>query len=242
MLVSKKDRYSCMVVEDDPISSIILKKYIDDKPYLSLDKVVDNAEDAHLHIQSNDLDLLFLDIELKDASGIDLMKRIGMDAPYTIVTTAHKGYALEAFSLPIYAYLVKPFQKEDIDRALDKFFRLTRKEEKAPEIFEFKTVKLHLKIAVDSILYVEAMKDYVSIYTKEGPEVLHMTMKRMEEILGSEKFMRISRSVIVSTTYITKITGMRIFVGQVPLKIGATQKEAVFQRLSELGWTRKVRD
>jgi len=197
----------CLIVDDNFIareSLLALASHIDD---LTIVKDCEDAFQAYNYLQNNEVDLIFLDIEMPGMTGIELTRNLSGRKNLIIFTTSKKDYATEAFDLNVADYLVKPFSSQRFLQAIDK----------AREILYSKTVEVELengefifvrdsnivrRLRVDDILYAEAMGDYVKFYTCDKLFAIHTRLKSVEERLPKSKFIRIHRSYIVSIQHI----------------------------------------
>jgi DNA-binding LytR/AlgR family response regulator len=225
---------NCVIVEDDLISSNILGKFVSQKSFLQVRGVFDNITSAKEFLDENPVDLIFLDVEFPDGTGVDLMSSLGDDCPNVIITSAYTSYALEAFNYPVLGYLVKPISLDDFNRTIDKLLKITDIKPREEEILLFKTARSYLKIDMHTIQYIQALKDYLAVFTATGKFIVHSTMKDVEEKLDTSNFIRVSRSYIVSKKFIDKIKGNDIFIKDVIIHIGGTYKKEVQDELKEL--------
>jgi two-component system LytT family response regulator len=192
-----------LIVDDNNIARTTLAHLAKQIPNLDIVHEYDNAIAAYNHLQSDRIDLLFLDIEMPEMTGIELTRNLGTKETIIIFTSSKKEYALEAFELNIADYLLKPFTQSRFLQAVSK----------ARAIFESRNEKLQLskdeflfvrdsnitrRLKLDDIFYAEAMGDYVKFYTKEKMYAIHGTMKAAEERLLKDNFIRVHRSYIVS--------------------------------------------
>ncbi|MBK8805310.1 MAG: response regulator transcription factor [Bacteroidales bacterium] len=229
-------KMNCLIIDDEPLAQDVIESYIEKIPYLKLIKKCKNAFEASAAIQEFHIDLLFLDIQMPDISGINFLGSLPVK-PYVIFTTAYSQYAIDGFNLDAIDYLLKPIAPERFLKAVTKAKELydlkNTSEIKSDKNFIFvKSEYQSVKIIFDSILYVEGLKDYVKIYTTGGLVMTLMTMKGIEEKLPSNKFIRVHRSFIVSINAIEKIDRNRIIIKDKRIPIGDGYKDA-FQKLVE---------
>ena len=229
----------CMIIEDEPLAQNVLKKYIDDVPSLDLIAVCGNALEASEIVQSKNIQLLFLDINLPKLSGINFLKTLP-EPPMVIFTTAYPEFAVDGFELDAIDYLVKPFSFERflkaINKALNKINRQpgNTTEDRITDDFIFlKADKKVYKINLDDILYAEATGDYVKVITREGQHVANITLKKLQEELPSNSFIRVHKSFLISASKIKFFEGNYIKVGQTDIPIGAAYREDILARFRE---------
>ncbi|WP_415327022.1 LytR/AlgR family response regulator transcription factor [Chryseobacterium sp. MMS23-Vi53] len=192
-----------LIVDDNDIARTTLAHLAKQIPGLTIVSEFCNAIDAYNHLQNNPVDLIFLDIEMPEMTGIELTKNLSGKDTIIIFTSSKKEYALEAFELNIADYLLKPFTPARFLQAMSKAQTIfdSKKENIQISKDEFLFVRdsnITRRLKLDDIFYAEAMGDYVKFYTKEKTFVIHGTMKAAEERLPKENFIRVHRSYIIS--------------------------------------------
>jgi|TARA_B110000879_G_scaffold210756_1_gene301601 DNA-binding LytR/AlgR family response regulator len=203
-----------IIVDDEPLALDVLETYIAQLPELELVARCENALEAREVLTEHDVDLMFLDINMPQLTGIDFVKTLSVK-PNFIFTTAHPYYAVEGFELNAIDYLMKPIPLERFMKAVNKVINMQLGETSAPEkkkenfIF-VKADKKLIKVNFDDILYIEGLKDYVIIRQKEGRVITLHTMKSLEAKLPDHIFKRIHRSYIVNIGEIDAIVGNMI--------------------------------
>jgi DNA-binding LytR/AlgR family response regulator len=203
-----------IIVDDEPLALDVLETYIAQLPELELVARCENALEAREVLKEHDVDLMFLDINMPQLTGIDFVKTLSVK-PNFIFTTAHPYYAVEGFELNAIDYLMKPIPLERFMKAVNKVINMQLGETSAPEkkkenfIF-VKADKKLIKVNFDDILYIEGLKDYVIIRQKEGRVITLHTMKSLEAKLPDHIFKRIHRSYIVNIGAINAIVGNMI--------------------------------
>jgi DNA-binding LytR/AlgR family response regulator len=229
----------CLVIEDEPLAQNVLKKYIGDLPSLELVAVCNDALEAQGIVSSNNIQLLFLDINLPKLSGLNFLKTLPQP-PFVIFTTAYPEYAVDGFELNAIDYLLKPFSFERFMKAVNKVHSkvipqaIASIEEKSANDFIFlKADKKVYKIDLDDIIYAEATGDYVKVITKDEQYVVNITLKKLLELLPPVGFLRVHKSYLISADKIKFFEGNYIKVGQTNIPIGAAYREAIFTRLKE---------
>jgi len=226
----------CAIIEDEPLAQNILKKYIEDHPALKLTAVCNNAEEAQKVLLRQDVELLFLDINLPKLSGISFLKTLPHQ-PLVIFTTAYPEYAVEGFDLDAIDYLLKPFSFERFLKAANKAVQQLNKKEIAeqvtPSFIFLKADKKVHKVNLDDILYIEAAGDYIKIMTEGGQYVVNDTLKSLQEELPPVQFIRVHKSYIISRSKIKFFEGNYVKVGNADIPIGNSYKEEISNRLKE---------
>src|SRR5688500_12196581 len=219
----------CLIVDDNKMARMAMKQLVSQVNSLELVAECNDAMEAYNYLSNKDIDLLLLDIEMDGMTGLELTKKLGNKSPLIIFTTAKKEYAVEAFELNVADYLVKPVLPARFLQAIERAKELNaspKKEEKtAEQNFVFvKDNGILKKINVDDILYLEAMGDYVKVYTAQRFHVLHSTLKSIEEKLPQNKFIRVHRSYIVSLSKIEFIQDGAISIGKASVPIADTYR------------------
>jgi two-component system response regulator LytT len=223
-----------IAIDDEPLALQLLAGYIVKTPGLNLVGKFDNPLDALDLMVKESVDLIFVDIQMPDLTGIEFARAI-TKGPKVIFTTAYEKYALEGFRLDVVDYLLKPFSYEDFFKAVQKAIRLIRLEQKSDIIQidannEFLFLKSEYKIRrinFNDILYVEGLKDYVKVYVKNDPKpILSLSsLKLLETKLPNATFMRVHRSFIVNLEKIDTIERSRIIFGKVYIPVSDQYKD-----------------
>ena len=216
-----------------------MKQLVSQVKDLELVKECADAMEAYNAISKEPVDLLLLDIEMPEMTGLELIKNLGNKKPLIIFTTAKKDYAVEAFELNVVDYLVKPVAPARFLQAIDRATEAleSNKEEVKVGEQEFVFVKdngILKRINVDDILYLEAMGDYVKVHTQQKFHVLHATLKSIEEKLPTSKFLRVHRSYIVSLNKIDFIQEGMITIGKATVPVADTYRSTLNKRLNLL--------
>ena len=228
----------CIIVEDEKAAQEILASFISRVEWLELLGTFDDALSALDFIKKNDPDLIFLDIQIPGISGIEFLK-ILKKAPQIIITSAYSQYALEAFELDVRDYLMKPFAFERFLKAVTKISPKPEPSQvyqindfrESPNSFAFFNVsKKMVKVLFSDILFVESMREYVSINTGKDKVITKMGIGEMEKILGTG-YLRVHRSFIVNVAKVTAFTAEEIFIDKLSLPIGPNYKRFIDTRL-----------
>ncbi len=237
----------CLAVDDEPLALDIIESYISKLPYLHLVKTCSSATEAMQVLQEEKVDLMFLDIEMPELTGIQLLN-ILKNHPLIIFTTAYPDYALEGFNQDAVDYLLKPIPFDRFLKAVNKAQeRLQRTNKNAPEApapqtnnvpheHDFMFVKADYKtIRVDfkDVLWIEGLKDYIIIQTVDQKIITLLSMNKMMEKLPDTKFLRVHRSFIVALQKIDSIEKSRIRVGKKEIPIGEVYKDQFVKWVEE---------
>src|SRR5882757_3296845 len=190
-----------------------------------------NASEALEALNTQEVDVMFLDIRLPGMSGLNFLRSLP-DPPLVVLTTAYAEYAVESYEFSVIDYLLKPISFERFSRAVNKivdgrlFSQAGRDKLQGDHIF-VKSNSKFFKVNFSEILYVEGMKDYLKIHTPEYTLVTHQTMNELEKTLPSRQFMRVHKSYIIAVRHIRSIYGNSVELGKVTIPIGINYKEAV---------------
>ncbi|KPM48002.1 LytR/AlgR family response regulator transcription factor [Jiulongibacter sediminis] len=225
----------CVVVEDEPLARKLMVEYVNSAPGLDLLKDFGNPLEALEFMRENEIDVLFSDIRMKEISGLTLLKLI-KSKPFVILTTAYSEYAIEGFELDVTDYLLKPITFERFLKAVEKVNQRVKEREKAPSVlgtpqnaqedFIFlKDGSKLMKVNLADILYIQGLKDYVKVMTKDKQIVSLQTMKSLEETLPSKQFIRIHNSTIVAFDAIEEIERDKVKIGKNYFSISDSYKK-----------------
>ncbi len=221
----------CLIVDDEPLALDILEDFINKTPSLQLIGKYENPIEAIQFLQTNDIDLLFLDIKMPDISGIQLLKSLNKK-PVVILTTAFKEYAIDGYELDVLDYLLKPIEFERFLRAVNKaseyFNSLENRNSKDRDFLFVKADYKLVKIKFNDILFIEAVKDYVKIKTEKSYVLTLMSMAGIEEKLPPDNFIRVHRSYIVSLNNVNTISRHRIIIGDKYIPISTPYRDKFY--------------
>ena len=223
---------SCAIIDDEPLAAGLLESYARKTPYLELVGTYNSAIMAMKDLRESPVQLLFLDIQMPELSGIEFAKILPKDTRI-IFTTAFPQYAIEGYKVNALDYLLKPISYDDFlkstDKALEGFSVLTKQDIYRRDRFMFVKTDYKLqRISLDDILYIEGLKDYVRFYLKNGEKVMSlMSMKKLEEYLPKPEFLRTHRSFIVHMTETPLVDRFRIVFGENLIPISDNYKEEV---------------
>jgi len=234
---------NCVIIDDEPIARDILKDYILRDDRLLLLRDYSNASDALREFSKLKPHLIFLDIKMPKISGFEMLRSLPQH-PQVIFTTAYREYAVESFDLNAADYLLKPFAFERFLQAVNKACMLITpaistdpvfpaEEQPAAKDFFVKSSGKFIRIHTDDIFYIEALKEYVRIYTVSGNLVVYQTMQNLEERLPRDYFFRIHRSYIVNLQQVQAIEGNMALVYGTQLPISRYSKEEFINRVAK---------
>ncbi|MBX7049785.1 MAG: LytTR family DNA-binding domain-containing protein [Chitinophagales bacterium] len=230
--------YRCLIVDDESLALRLMEDHVSKVPGLEIVGKCRHALEALQVLQREEIDILFLDIQMPDLTGVELIK-ILKHKPAIILTTAYAEYALEGYQLEVVDYLLKPI-------ALDRFLQAVRKAQEwvdlrkqAPSVpqttkqdhFFVKSDYKQVRINYADVTHVEGLREYVSIYAGGKRIVTLETMKNMEQLLPSDLFMRVHKSYIVNTSRIKSINGNQIELGEIRIPLGKVFRTQVLGRL-----------
>jgi DNA-binding LytR/AlgR family response regulator len=225
----------CIAIDDEPLALDLLEDNISMVPYLQLVGKCSNAFEAIAILQQQEVDLIFLDIQMPGLTGLQFLQSLA-HKPLVILITAYEKYALEGFNLDVTDYLVKPVSLERFFKACNKARELyqlknNHKPSAAHPDFFFVNVDYSLqKIVFADILWIEGLKDYVRIHLRNNPKpvITRISFKSLEEQLQPGKFIRIHKSYIVAIAAITAIRKNSIFLDTIELPVGDTYRDSVY--------------
>ncbi|GAC1303246.1 MAG: LytTR family DNA-binding domain-containing protein [Mucilaginibacter sp.] len=248
---------NCIAVDDEPLALGLVCAFIEQTPFLNLAGRFSNAVEALRAIHAQKIDVVFLDIQMPDLNGIELARVLDnskANKPRIIFTTAYNQFALEGYRVDALDYLLKPFNYEEFLHAANKalaYGELLEKSNAAPaattgpaaeaeerieDEYLFLKVEYQLvRIALNDILYIEGLKDYVKVWLKdvEKPVLSLTSLKSLEEKLPAKRFMRVHRSFIVSLDKINSITRNALQIGKVNITVGDQYKDGFSKFLSK---------
>lgn len=229
---------SCAIVDDEPLAAELLSSYVEKTTFLKLIGTYNSAITAMKDLRDNHVDIIFLDIQMPEISGIEFAKILPKETRI-IFTTAFNQYAIDGYSVNALDYLLKPISYVDfmnsVSKAMD-HFSFTRKQEtyKKDRFMFVKSEYKLIRVPLDDILYIEGLKDYIRIYLENGTKIMSlMNMKKLEEYLPTPEFMRTHRSYIVHMTKINAVDHFRIVFGENYLPISDSYKDNVLMYLDK---------
>jgi DNA-binding LytR/AlgR family response regulator len=226
-----------IIIDDDKLSQNAIGHLAAQLPFLNVAGIFGSALEATSILNTGTVDLMFLDIELPDISGLEFMRSLSAP-PLTILITSKKEYALEAFELHVVDYLVKPVSVERFLKAVTKarstYDSSGRAAQGSRDQLFIKFNGTIARINTKDILWIEALGDYVTIHATDKKYTVHSTLKAVEARLDPEKFLRVHRSYIISVDAISSIDDSVISINQQLIPIGAVHRENFRKRLNLL--------
>jgi len=237
--MSESKQISCLIVDDEAIAREIIETHLSKLKNIEVVSSCSNAFDAFKHINNRNIDLVFLDINMPEISGISFAKSINSDIK-VIFTTAYRDYAVEGFELKAVDYLLKPISFERLKKALDTYFdiygNVTTPSSAIETVSDFMFVRSDrkmIKIDYDSIFYIESLSDYLKIHLENETIVTRETISAIEAKLPKHLFLRIHRSYIISINCIQSFTNEYITINNQSLPISRSYKKEVLKQLEK---------
>jgi len=230
-------KFKCIIVDDEPPATRILEKYVEKVSFLEKVGVFNDSLKALEFLNSQSVDVIFLDIQMPQLTGLQLSKIISKDIK-VIFTTAYPDFALEGFELNAIDYLLKPIAFERFYQAVSKVNPSTKSEvqnNSQPDFIFIKTdgKNKFSKIFLKDILYVESLQNYVCVHTSSDQFITHSSLKNVLESLPKNDFIQIHKSYVISLKQIQSTDSFSVFINNKELPIGATYKDTFFARIEE---------
>jgi len=228
---------TCIIIEDEIPAQKILKNYLGKLPNIELQGVFKAAIEANSFLNKQPVDVVFLDINLPDITGIDFIKTI-KNPPAIIMTTAYPDYAVSSFELEtIVDYLVKPFSFDRFLKAINKVKERINKPEQiskpeGEEFFFLNVDKTLHKIETNSILYIESSRNYITVITENKKLSYIDSLKNWSEKLSKNQFIQVHKSFIINRAFVEKISGNEVYVQGTRIPIGRTYKQELLRQLN----------
>lgn len=229
----------CIAVDDEPLALVQIKKYISQFPELELVGTYISVKQAKEALENEKVDLAFLDIEMPGCSGMEFAHWLNGRIPYLIFTTAYSEYALEGFKVEAVDYLLKPLSLSDMRKAVDRVIKRVRasqiSDSTEPAGFFVKSNGQNIRLLYDDISYIKGLGEYVQFFLKsrQSPVTALYSMRRLEDSLPPEKFMRIHKSYIVNLDACTAALPSSVTVSGETLPLGDTYKKALQQYIKD---------
>lgn len=227
------NRYSCIIIEDEPLAMERTKGFVAKIPDLELCATFDNALDGLAYLKQNEVDLLFLDINMDELSGIELLESAKLKSQ-VIITTAYQEYALKGYELHVTDYLLKPFTFNRFLQAVNKAQAHIGQPslETQPDYIFIKTENRLEKINFEDIMYIEGMRDYRRIHTLTKKVMTLQNFGELEQLIPPSKICRVHKSYMVSIQKIESVERSRIFIGNQVIPISDTYREHFFRLIN----------
>lgn len=226
-------KLKCLIVDDEPMARKGLEEYVKDISFLEHAGSCENAAKATEFLRGNTVDLMLLDINMPNVTGIEFLKSLEKP-PLVIFTTAHPDYALESYSLDVLDYLVKPVMFDRFQKAVQKAYEyqlLRASSMPSLDYFFIKCDHVFEKINFNDVLYIESMQNYCIIHTPARKLIAYITLTGLEEKLSLTRFMRVHKSYIVNLEKVTALDGNDLFINKAQIPISRNLKEEVMKRV-----------
>lgn len=230
-----KETKKCIIVDDEPAAHYVLANYIKQNPQLELVFQGYNGIEAMNYLRENTIDLMFLDINMPEISGMELLKILPTH-PKTILTTAYSEFALESYDYGVIDYLLKPIYFPRFLKAIDRFFATESHKPKTEEIINSVSVKVDgyfIEIELDQLLFAQSFGNYVKLHTTKRTYLASITTTELEKCLPEKNFMRIHKSYIVALDKIDSTEKDFVIIKNEKLPIGITYKRELTDRLKK---------
>ncbi len=220
-----------MIVEDELLAQQVIQNHLQKMAQFELVAVCSNALQAATVLDKQEVDLIFLDIQLPGMTGLNFLRSL-QNPPLVVLTTAYSEYALESYEFNVIDYLLKPISFERFSKAINKIvdgrlYTQAAKENMPADHIFIKCNSKFFKVNFSEIIYIEGMKDYLKIHTAEYKLVTHQTMAEIEQLLPVKQFIRVHKSYIVSTNYIKTVFGNSIEMEMITIPVGNSYKDKV---------------
>ncbi len=235
----------CLIVDDEEMAIQVIENHLQFVQGMEVVGRYHNAMEAFSALQSQKIDLMFLDIEMPKMTGLSLLRSL-KNRPWVILTTAHREFALEGYDLDVIDYLLKPIALDRFLQAVAKVFRWENLQEhrshkpqhletptESPSFFYIKSERQYTKILLEEMLYIESIRNHVKIVTTSGVHTTLMGISQLEEKLPPQHFIRIHRSYIVATSKIRQFSPSELSIGDKILSIGSLYRQEVLRRLQK---------
>jgi DNA-binding LytR/AlgR family response regulator len=242
----------CLIVDDEPLATDVVANYLQRLDISAITRC-DNGIDAFRQLQQQPFDLLFLDIEMPQLTGFDLLKSLPQ-RPLVVITTAYRDYAVEGFEWEVLDYLVKPFSFTRFLQTMEKAMRTMQRPAGGPpepaaappaaaipppqpvaekDILFIKTDRQWLRLDIAGILYIESLKDYVRVVTTTGEYIVHQPLTDITARLPREKFLRVHRSYTLAVDKVDRIRHHCAHIGEKAIPISRSNREEAYRRLGQ---------
>ncbi|WP_338813622.1 LytTR family DNA-binding domain-containing protein [Bernardetia sp. Wsw4-3y2] len=226
-------KYTCIIIEDEPLALEKTKGFVVKIPFLDLLETFDNALEGLTFLKSNKVDVLFLDINMDELSGIELLESSNLDCQ-VIITTAYSEYALKGYELYVTDYLLKPFSFERFLQAVNKIQdkKLVKSNELTSNYIFIKTENRLEKVNLDEILFIEGMRDYRRIHTTNKRIMTLQNFSELEQLISAKLICRVHKSYMVAISKIEEIERSRIKISNELIPISETYRKHFFAQIN----------
>lgn len=219
-------KIKCIIIDDEPLAAEVIETHLKEFPNMELRRKFTNPLEALSIIESGEIDVVFIDINMPKMNGLDFIRSIDK-SPYFVITTAYREYAVESFDLDVLDYLVKPVPFTRFLKSINKISHkfITDKSDDATPTAEksfifLKVDKKLIKIKFEDIFFIESLKDYIKVFTKSGDYLAHKSLSGITEELPSNQFLRLHRSFTVALDKIQALEGNSVLVSEKRIPIG----------------------
>lgn len=223
-----------IIVDDEPLAITVMEGYLSRIAGIDIVATFNDGLPAFEFLQENDVDLVFLDVEMPKLTGIELVRCL-QHPPVVIITSANRDYAIEGFELNVADYILKPVTFERLLKAYSKALELISKHsegrEQHDEYLLLKESKKNIRVRIDEILYIESIKDYVKVVTTNRTVITKQSISSFEGLLDKTRFLRVHRSFIVALKHVQAFSSVSIEINDFEIPIGRLYKEEVIKVL-----------
>jgi DNA-binding LytR/AlgR family response regulator len=235
----------CVIVDDEPIAVSVIRSHLQQFKEIQIVAECGSAIEAFEILKSKTVDLIFLDIQMPELTGLDFLRSIS-NPPKVIITTAYRDYALEGYELDVVDYLLKPIPFDRFLKAVNKYYQLTSdpaiqlvkpSDSQGDDFLYVRSNKKVYKIKIEDIIYLESMREYVKIHTTEGEIITKSPLTNFENNLPSERFIRIHKSFIVAFNYIKSFSSTSFYVNGTELPLSRGYK---IEALKQMGYKKDI--
>ncbi|MFY0598794.1 MAG: response regulator transcription factor [Cyclobacteriaceae bacterium] len=225
---------NCIIVDDDQMARVSLEMLCEKIEDIEIDQVFDNGLDALNWLKANETDVIFLDIEMPNLSGMDLVKSVD-NLPQIVFTTSHAEYALEAFEYQVTDFVPKPVQLPRLLKSIERIRELNNnvRQESQNEIFvrnEGRFVRLNL----EELLYVESLGDYVTFVTDTNKYIVHSTLKNIADKITNPNFLKVHRSYVINLTKVVDIEENNLVIKDKVIPISRAHKSILIKKIKPI--------
>lgn len=236
-------KYKCLIIDDEELAQDVIKHYLSSLPMLELVGTCKNAVEAITHLCENHIDIIFLDINMPEINGLEMLKTL-TNPPKTILTTAYSNFAIESYEYGVVDYLLKPFKLDRFIKAVNRAIEQIRNSEKKPIQENAKNNDLNClfikedyithNVEFAEIQYIQAYGNYLKLYSTKKTYIVRETLQNILEKLPEKHFIKIHKSYVVSIQKIQKIIGNYVIIENHEIPIGITFKNSLIKRINEL--------
>lgn len=222
----------CIIVDDEPLAREGIELNIEEVEFLELVGQFPNPVEANNFLSDNKVDLMFLDVEMPEMTGMEFLRTLDSQ-PMTILTTAYSEYAIEGYELGVIDYLVKPVKMDRFLKAVNKakeYYEIVEKSEntamsEADDYIFLKSDRKYVRVYLNDVIYIKGMKDYVMVYTKDSRIMTAMNVKTILKQLNENIFVRVAKSFVININYIEEASQSSVIVHGEEIPIGKTYKD-----------------